>query len=103
MIGSVEQRSSTFRRPAGISARIGHADLGKGLAVQPWRYSIGPKIEVDFRKSTMRTFKNLERPLRVLEDARRSSVMRKPLSITFIVKKNRTGWSMTVRFTFFRK
>ncbi len=51
----------------------------------------------------MRTFKNLERPLRVLEDARRSSVMRKPLSITFIVKKNRTGWSMTVRFIFFRK
>lgn len=51
----------------------------------------------------MRTFKELERPLRVLKDARRSNVMRKPLSITFIVKKNRTGWSVTVRFTFFRK
>ncbi len=24
--------------------------------------------------------------------------MRKPLSITFIVKKNRTGWSIAVRF-----
>jgi len=28
-----------------------------------WRYSIGPKIEIAFRKSTMRRFEDLERPL----------------------------------------
>jgi len=101
MIGSVSSEAAHFGDQPEYRRGLATPTLAKALLFN-WRYSIGPKIEVDFRKSTMRTFKNFERPLRVLEDARRSSVMRKPLSITFIVKKNRTGWSIAVRFHFFR-